>query len=143
ETDMEVYAGEQDTERLLHGRVGRWMFMLNLMSEQSILVQAFGYPLTFSYVYQFIGIGAHNDFIRLLFFTGAVGLFIYLILLFQVYKSSGKLPDSQRFMLMGLLITALLYSISTTPTMYAPFVYVLMTGFAFAAIPARRIPVDE
>lgn len=143
ETDMEVYAGEQDTERLLHGRVGRWMFMLNLMSEQSILVQAFGYPLTFSYVYQFIGIGAHNDFVRLLFFTGAVGLLIYLVLLFQVYKSSRTLPDSQRFMLMGLLVTALLYSISTTPTMYAPFVYVLMTGFAFAAIPVKRIPVDE
>ncbi len=143
ETDLEVYAGEQDTERLLHGRVGRWLYMLNLMSEQNIMVQAFGYPLTFQYVYQFIGIGAHNDFIRLLFFTGGIGLFIYILLLYQVFKRSQSLTEYQRFMMFALLITALLYSISTTPTMYAPFVYVLMSGFAFTAIPERRKSIDE
>lgn len=141
-TDLDVYAGEQDTDRLLHGRVGRWLFMLELLAEQNVLVQFFGFPLTFSYVYQFVGIGAHNDFVRLLFFTGYFGLFLYLVLLFQVYKSCIRLPESQRFLLMGLLMAAVLFSISTTPTMYAPFLYVLMTGFAFAAIPLKRSLVN-
>lgn len=138
ETDMEVYAGNQSSERLLHGRVGRWIFMLDLLSEQSVPVQFFGYPLNFEYAYHYIGIGSHNDFVRMLFFTGILGLVLYLILLFQIYKTSITLPDNQRFLMLGLLMATVLYSISTTPTMYAPFIYVLMSGVAFIAIPPKK-----
>lgn len=138
ETDMAVYSGQQETERLLHGRVGRWIFMLQLLSEQSVLVQFFGYPLNFEYAYHFVGIGAHNDFIRLLFFTGVFGLLLYLALLFQVYRKTMRLPDNHRFLMLGLLMVTVLFSITTTPTMYAPFIYILMAGFAFVAIPIKR-----
>lgn len=138
ETDIEVYAGEQDTERLLHGRVGRWQFMLEHLAEQSIAVQFFGYPLNFEYAYHFVGIGAHNDFIRMLFFTGAFGLFLYFALLFQVYKRALRLAENHRFLLLGLLAVTILFSVTTTPTMYAPFMYILMAGFAFAAIPFQN-----
>lgn len=139
ETDMQVYAGEQDTERLLHGRMGRWMHMLNLFSEQGIFVQFFGFPLNFEYAFHYIGIGAHNDFIRMLFFTGFVGLLLYLSMLFYAFRRAQKLRESHRFLLIGLLMAVVLYSISTTPTMYAPFIYIVMAVFAFAALPIKTV----
>ena len=32
ETDIAVYSGEQDSDKLLHGRVGRWRLMLEIFS---------------------------------------------------------------------------------------------------------------
>jgi len=139
ETDMQVYAGQQDTERLLHGRVGRWKYMLNLLSEQNILVQFFGYPLNFEYAYHYIGIGSHNDFIRMLFFTGYLGLLLYILLLVQAFRRAQKLRENQRFLMFGILMATVLYSITTTPTLYAPFIYILMSVFAFAALPVKTV----
>jgi hypothetical protein len=138
ETDLKVYAGEQETGRLLHGRVGRWIFMFELLSEQGVFPQLFGYPLTFEYAYHLVGIGAHNDFIRMLFFTGYAGLFFYVLLLFRVWRRQSILMESQKFLLTGVLLTTLLFSVSTTPTMYAPFAYILMSIFAFVALPERK-----
>ncbi len=138
ETDMKVYAGEQDTSKLMHGRVGRWMFMFDLLSEQNVLVQMLGYPLTFEYAFHLVGIGAHNDFIRLLFFTGYLGLLVYVLLLFNVWRRARYLPEHHRFLVTGIMMATVLYAISTTPTMYAPFVYILMAVFAYVALPLHR-----
>jgi len=135
ETDLAVYSGEVDTDRLLHGRVGRWRLMLNKFSSEIVPVQFFGYPLKFDYVFQFIGIGSHNDFIRILFATGILGLILYLRLLVIVFKENEHLPTAQRFLLYASFTGLMFYSISVTPTIYAPFMYFTLSVFAYSALP--------
>lgn len=137
EQDLKVYQGELESERLLHGRVGRWKHMWGIFSEQPVFAQFFGYPLQMEYAYHFVGIGSHNDFIRLLFFTGYLGLLVYLLLLAGVYRASIGLSGSLRYLVLGALAVLLLYSVSITPTFYAPFMYLVMSIFAFVALPPR------
>jgi len=135
QTDLAVYSGDEDTDRLLHGRVGRWRVMLEKFSSESVPVQFFGYPLKFDYVYQFIGIGSHNDFVRMLFATGILGLILYVRLLFVVFRRNNLLGPAQRFLLYATFAALLFYSISVTPTFYAPFMYFTMAVFAYTALP--------
>lgn len=137
ETDLAVYSGEEDTDRLLHGRVGRWRMMLEKFSSEAVPVQFFGYPLKFDYVFQFIGIGSHNDFIRILFATGILGLILYLRFLFVVFRRNEALGPAQRFLLYATFAALLFYSISVTPTFYAPFMYFVMAVFAYVALPQK------
>ena len=138
EQDLKVYQGELAEERLFHGRVGRWKNMWNIFSEQSVFAQFFGYPLTMQYAYHFVGIGSHNDFIRLLFFTGYFGLLVYIMLLVQIFKKAMTLSNALRFLVIGSLVILGLYSVSITPTFYAPFMYLIMSIFAFTALPMRN-----
>ena len=135
ETDLAVYSGEEDTDRLLHGRVGRWRIMLEKFSSESVPVQFLGYPLKFDYVFQFIGIGSHNDFVRMLFATGILGLILYIRLLYVVFRQNNVLGFAQRFLLYATFIALMFYSISVTPTFYAPFMYFTMAVFAYSALP--------
>jgi O-antigen ligase len=138
ETDLAVYSGEEDTDRLLHGRVGRWRIMLEKFSSEMVPVQFFGYSLKFDYVFQFIGIGSHNDFIRILFATGILGLVLYLRFLVVVFRRNRGLGPAQRFLLYASYAALLFYSISVTPTFYAPFMYFAMAIFAFVALPEKN-----
>jgi O-antigen ligase len=138
ETDLAVYAGEQDSDRLFHGRVGRWRMMLENFSGEPIYIQFLGYPAKLDYVFSYIGIGSHNDFLRILFATGVIGLFAYFLFLMRIF---GRMPDlgvPQRFLLQGTLIALLFYSISVTPTFYAPFMYFALTIFAYVALPENK-----
>lgn len=138
-TEIQVYEGSENTDRLLHGRVGRWSDMLDLFSSESIPVQFFGFPLKLDYVYQYIGIGSHNDFIRMLFCCGIVGLGLYLYLLFRVWKQGTRLGQAQHFLLTASLMALVFYSISVTPTLYAPFMYFVLSVFAYAALPGNKL----
>lgn len=139
ETDLAVYSGTQDTDKLLHGRVGRWRMMLTMFSAEDIPVQFFGYPLKLDYVYQFIGIGSHNDFVRILFATGVVGLSLYIIFLVGIFKRALALPTAQRYLLIATLLALLFYSISVTPTIYAPFMYFALAIFAYVGLPDNKL----
>ncbi|NEN24484.1 hypothetical protein G3O08_13320 [Cryomorpha ignava] len=139
QTDIEVYSGVQDSDRLLHGRVGRWRMMLGKFSSESVAIQFFGYPLKLDYVYQFIGIGSHNDFVRILFSTGIVGLFLYLFLLVNFWMRRVFLGPAQRYLLTASFTALLFYSISVTPTLYAPFMYFVLTVFAYVALTGNKL----
>lgn len=139
ETDLAVYSGTQDTDKLLHGRVGRWRMMLTMFSSENIAVQFFGHPLKLDYVYHFIGIGSHNDFVRILFATGVVGLTFYIIFLVSIFKRALALPTAQRYLLIATLIALLFYSISVTPTIYAPFMYFALSIFAYVGLPDNQL----
>jgi hypothetical protein len=135
ETDISVYEGEKGTEKLLHGRVGRWTRMLEIFTNENVFSQFFGYPTTFNYAYHFVGVGSHNDYMRILFLSGYFGLFYYLALLLMVFKGARRLFNSTKYLVYGVLIILLLYSISIVPTYYPPFMYVVMSVFAYVALP--------
>ncbi len=137
ETDLQVVQGEEDTDKLLHGRVGRWAFMAEYFTQQNVFAQFFGFPYSFVNDIRLIGSGAHSDYARIIFVTGYFGFAIYLSFLFGVYNRSKKYKAEFRFLVLGALIILLLYSISITPTYYPPFMYIIMAVFAFIAIPKK------
>jgi hypothetical protein len=138
QTDISVYEGDKGSEKLLHGRVGRWTGMLDKFTDQNLFAQFFGYPLTLNRSYQYVGVGAHNDFVRILFLSGYFGLFYYLVLLVIYYKKTKKLVNSTNFLALGVLGILVLYSISIVPTYYPPFMYIVLSVFAFIALPKQQ-----
>ncbi len=138
ETDISVYEGGQGSEKLMHGRVGRWTDMIEMFTSESIFSQFFGYPTSMEYSYHVVGVGSHNDYIRILFLSGYFGLFYYLVLLIMFYNKAKKLVISSRYLAFGTLGILMLFSISIVPTYYPPFMYIAMSVFAFVALPKQQ-----
>lgn len=137
ETDFAVYRGEKNTDQLLHGRMGRWRMMLSNFRAEPLHVQFFGYPVSLRYSYSYTGIGSHNDFLRVLFATGFVGLILYLRFLASCLLRVKRFGKAQQFLTAASGTVLLFYSVSITPTFYAPFLYFILTVFAFALLPEK------
>jgi O-antigen ligase len=137
ETDIQVYEGEKDSEALLHGRVGRWMSFLEVFSESGVVSQFIGLPAGMNDPYKFISKGAHNDYLRVLMFTGYIGITVYLIFLGSIFIRALKRNTDTRFLGLGAFAIIAMYSISTTPSLYAPLLYVLIPVICFLAIPGK------
>jgi hypothetical protein len=142
-TDVAVYEGKKSEERLLHGRVGRWKGMWEKYSNFPVISQFIGMPSTIQDSYAESGTGAHNDFIRILFFTGYIGLLIYMLTFVAFFSRLKYLSSDQRFLALGTLAILILYSISTCPTMYAPILYVLYSVFCYLALPTSILINDN
>lgn len=134
-TDIAVYQGKKSNERLLHGRVGRWKMMLEQYSEFPVTSQFIGMPSTLQSSYAEVSTGAHNDFIRILFFTGYIGLFLYLLTFMAYFNRLKYLGTDQHFLALGSATILILYSISTCPTLYAPMLYILYSVLCYIALP--------
>lgn len=142
-TDLAVYEGKKETGRLLHGRVSRWQNMLEEYSEFPIPAQLFGMPLTIKESYAHISTGAHNDFIRVLFYTGLSGLIVYLLILFNFFKRLKLLSSENHFLALGMSIILIFYSISTCPTLYPPMIYIIFSVLSFIALPENILSQRE
>ncbi len=135
--DVQVWKGEKEDRYLLHGRVGRWQMMWTEFSRQNMFIQFAGYPLLMKYSYHYVGVGSHNDYIRILFLSGYFGLMSFLLMLYSIFRRALKQLLPLRFLILGALGVLLLYAISTTPTFYAPLMYIILSIFAFNAIPKK------
>jgi len=142
-TDIAVYEGKKTSERLLHGRVGRWKNMLEQFSEFPVAAQFFGMPLTQADSYAEVSTGAHNDFVRILFFSGIGGLILYLLILFNLFRQMRYLTPEFHFLALGSVCILFLYSISTCPTLYAPMLYILFSVFSYLALPKNVLAENE
>lgn len=142
-TDIAVYEGKKQNERLLHGRVGRWKDMLEQFSEFPVTAQFFGMPLTITNSYAEVSTGAHNDFVRILFFTGICGLIIYLLILFYLFRRLKYLTPSFHFLALGTISILFLYSISTCPTLYAPMLYIILSVICYMSLPEPILLENE
>jgi O-antigen ligase len=138
-TDIAVYEGKKSEERLLHGRVGRWKAMLEQFSGFSVPAQLFGMPLILEDSYAEVSSGAHNDFVRILFFTGLIGLIFYLLIIITYFGRLKYLQSDQHFLALGAMTILFLYSISTCPTLYAPMLYILFSVVCYLALPKSVI----
>jgi hypothetical protein len=138
ETDISVYEGGVGSDKLMHGRVGRWTGMIDMFTNENVFSQFFGYPTSMEYSYHVVGVGSHNDYIRILFLSGYFGLFYYLVMLMIFYNRAKKLVMSTRYLAFGTLGILMLFSISIVPTYYPPFMYVVMSIFAYVALPKQQ-----
>ena len=134
-TDIAVYEGTKSNERLFHGRVGRWKMMLEEYSEFPVAAQLFGMPLIIKETYPYVGTGSHNDFVRILFFTGFLGLTVYLLILINIFRRLKYLCSSDYFLALGTFMILFMYSVSTCPTLYAPLIYIIYSILCYLALP--------
>jgi len=134
ERDMQALSGEINQEQLFHGRYGRWEYYWDFFKSQSIPRQFLGAPIFYPDAPLFLstGSGSHNDFIRIGMYTGLLGLFFYLFFHLRLFFSTRRLPLHDRFLLTGALAITALYSITLTPTLYAPVLYMVYAIFAFS-----------
>lgn len=135
QTDIAVYEGKKENERLLHGRVGRWKMMMEQYSEFSIKAQFFGMPLILTETYSYVGTGSHNDFIRIIFYTGFLGLLVYLLIIGNIFLRLKFLNSNDYFLALGTFMILFMYSISTCPTLYAPMLYIIYSVICYIALP--------
>ena len=144
ETDISIYEGEGNSERLLHGRVGRWKKIMTDYIDQNAIIQFFGYSTKpkntrkiIKRINRSVGVYPHNDYIRILFLCGYFGLFYYLVLLLMIFHRAKKMLNATKYLVFGTLVILMLFSISVVPTYYPPFMYVVMSVFAYVALPEQ------
>lgn len=137
ERELEVLAGERAQTQMFHGRMSRWAHVWNEFLNSPVYAQLFGYTLTGRYAYGIIGINVHNDFFRIMFFTGYIGFIFYISFLYRAYIKISKYNHSERFLGVAGLAVLSLYSVTTLPTLYAPMLYPVMIIFAYYALPEK------
>lgn len=135
--ELEVVEGSRAKTQALHGRVNRWEWLSKDFFSGTYYGQFFGYPLNMKYSDHMVGITPHNDFLRILFFTGFVGLFFYLRFLVLSFIKVRKMLLPDKFLAYASLLTLVLYSVSTVPTFYQGFNNFIFGILAFIALPKQ------
>lgn len=137
-TEMAILDDEEEAERAFHGRGYRWKGYVNDWSEAPITSKMVGISVT-STVPQRSKLlsGTHNDYFRIGFSAGLIGLVLYLFVFVLLFFAALRMPRGERFVLLAAMAVVLLYSITTTPTLYAPLMYLCLPVFAFGALGSR------
>jgi O-antigen ligase len=133
-------------ESSFHGRGGRWLGLLAIWERVPAAAKLFGVALSSADplwegilpLGNMIAAGAHNDYLRVLFSSGVVGVVLYLLFLIVVLARSLALPRGERFLVWGALAVVGLFSVSLTPTLYATMQYICFAVFAYATLPRRQ-----
>lgn len=139
EYELEVVEGTRDVDQALHGRMSRWTWLLKDFKEAPFYAKMLGYPLTGKYSNHMIGVTPHNDFLRIMFFSGIIGLFLYLLLLYRVVRKIRFMSLPEKYVSYAIVLATVLFSISTVPSFYPGFLNILMMLIAFAALPSERM----
>jgi O-antigen ligase len=121
--ELRVAEGKMDSEYVLSGRLTTWRRTLASWSEGGIFKQFFGMGGTYP---------AHNDYLRILYSNGVLGLTAYLLLLTTIgFKCTRNvLRNTNALNLVGfmLFLTWLIDSIGVSPSMYPGYQWYVL-GF--------------
>lgn len=136
ERDLMALSGEINEEQLFHGRYGRWQYFWDYYTRQPIPGQLLGVPVFNLHDPLFLttGSGSHNDYIRIGMFTGIFGLVLYVTFHLRLLIRTRNIPYPDRFLVTSVLALLGLYSITLTPTLYAPVLYMTYATFAYIII---------
>ena len=148
-TDIAVFSGEIDKERGLHGRMTIWTKYYERWQRSSILAKMFGSGfwgdsnpligrLDTGMALVMLSGGMHSDYVRLFYGCGIVGLVCYILFLLSVLATSFRTERTFKFIIIGCVGSMMLYSISTTPLIYASASYFPAAIFAYAALVQER-----
>ena len=134
-TELAILDEEESMARAFHGRGYRWMSYFKEWKEYPIAAKVLGISVTSSKPDRSkLLSGSHNDYMRVAFSAGLIGLAIYLLLFLMLFRQALLQRGPERFLILGAMAVVLLYSVTTTPTMYAPLMYLCLPVFAFAVL---------
>jgi hypothetical protein len=132
QSEFAVLEGSANPEHAFHGRVSRWQRHWKYFTEENSPLEQMVGLIGVSRPYMTTA-GPHNDFLRIIFTSGYIGLATYLMLLFYIFWRTRHLVTAQKFLFRGMLIIVLLMSITTAPTFYTFVNYILMAMLAYCA----------
>jgi hypothetical protein len=135
EKELEVIHGERDESQLFHGRMARWEYAWENFKGSSVVTWFLGYPLSRNNPFFNISIGIHNDYLRIFYLTGVLGSFIYGLILLNIWFRRKYLKLDDKYLLTGTFTILLVYSLTTTPTFYPNFLYILFSIFIYFSLP--------
>jgi O-antigen ligase len=157
-SELKVLQGHEDSDRAFHGRMYIWKSYLRRWSDTSLLTKLVGIsaadqeelaPTPRGQVQVMINMvlaGIHNDYLRIMFSAGLIGLTLYFLFFVLVIVSGMGANVAERFLIITASAIVFLYSVTTLPTLYAPCLYLYMPVFAYAArlrenrIACRSVP---
>lgn len=115
--DIQVYEGNARETAALNGRVYIWKKYYAFWENFSVLAQWLGSGIAQHEKSKvMMGGGMHNDYVRLFFSTGIIGIICYLSFLFYVIKSTLKIKQVElKFLSLSSIVVIIMYSISSLP----------------------------
>lgn len=120
---------------MFHGRGYRWMRYLNDWQEAPVTAKMLGISVSGDVPDRSrLLSGTHNDYFRIGFGAGMIGLLIYLFVFVLLFFQALRQPRSEKFLILGAMAVVLLYSVTTTPTLYAPLMYLCLSIFAYGVL---------
>ena len=85
--------------------------------------------------YTMLTSGIHNDYMRIICVTGIIGFILYALYYAALIQRSFGLRMEDQFLVQGSIMMVLMYSVTTTPTMYPPLLYLVFSIYAFGSLP--------
>ena len=117
----DLKSGPEQTESSMGQRYMFWRYSLKLIAEKPVLGHGTG---SFAKEYERIARGEslmaknpHNEFLMIAVQLGLVGVFIYLGFLVSQYYCARKLPNKEKWLAQGILLTLVVTSLFNTPIM--------------------------
>ena len=140
--DKEINAasGQYSIEGGLNGRIGRWEKYFDIWFDEVPWygkltgIGISGHPAG----PLMSGAGMHNDYVRLLFSVGIIGVSLYVIFLFTLIYRGFYFRIPERFLIVGTTVAVMLHSITTVPLYYSSYMYLFMAVIGFALLPVKR-----
>jgi hypothetical protein len=137
EKEVEVIEGQREQTQAFHGRMWRWQWLWGEWERSSFFAKMVGYPWGMGFSRHMVGINVHNDFLRMLFFTGIIGFITWLVFLSRIIRRIKYLNKADKFISLALLASLFLYSVTTLPTIYVGLMNTYVTLFAYLALPKQ------
>lgn len=138
EREYAVVEGEKDIGRAFNGRASRWIFYFDIYFDMPIYSNLLGTPLSLKEDSKYMISGLmHNEFVRIFFLSGLIGLLLYLLFLIQLVLKLRVMRLAERFLGLAAIGSFILFSFSTTPLIYAPYLYFILPILAYLSIPPK------
>ena len=138
--EIAIAEGSASTDGALNGRMTRWEKYFEVWEQMPTINHFIGVASSnHPWVDIMIGGGMHSDYVRLLFLTGIIGLFFYILFLLSITINYFRFELPEKFLTLGMVVSILLWSVSTIPTMYAPVLYMVFSVFAYSVLPNNKI----
>jgi hypothetical protein len=141
--EVEVLQGIRPETQAFHGRMFRWDYAWTLFNKSPIYAKLFGYTLSFENPDFLIGIGVHNDYFRIIFLTGYIGFLLFVSMIIYFINRIRKQQLITKFLSYSFMLCLGLYAISTVPTYYPTFQYLIFSLFAYLTLPLKHFPLVD
>lgn len=138
--EINVIEGDSDIQYGLNGRISRWQRYFEVWLGMSPVAQLLG--VSFSGLKEaptMVGGGMHSDYVRILFLSGVIGVLSYVLFILSLLTGFRKLRPPERFLFFTSFTAVVLYSVSTLPMIYLPFISYIFPIFCFSLLPAKTM----
>lgn len=135
--DVEAVKGNIDSGVIGNNRVNIFIKYFNQYWDQNIPAKIFGAAFSKGYKHFALTWGPHNDFLRILIVSGALGFIIYIMIYLKLFTLIPSFESPERFLLITALITLTISSFAfvTTGAYLSMYFYPLV--FALASFKSK------